>query len=52
MSYDNYAKVIVQKYHIKLVGWPEDVTFQSPSKIGSLDACIKVNCSMDNLRRC
>ncbi|KAH7904911.1 hypothetical protein BJ138DRAFT_1118963 [Hygrophoropsis aurantiaca] len=33
MNYDNYDTVIVKNLHIKLVGWPKDVPFSSPSKI-------------------
>lgn len=35
MNYDNYATVIVQQHHVKLVGWSPQVPFQNPSNIGS-----------------
>ncbi|KAH7905210.1 hypothetical protein BJ138DRAFT_1018023 [Hygrophoropsis aurantiaca] len=33
MNYDNYDTAIVKNLHVKLVGWPKEVPFSSPSKI-------------------
>ncbi|KAH7917661.1 hypothetical protein BV22DRAFT_976618, partial [Leucogyrophana mollusca] len=33
MNYDNYEITIMKNLGIKLVGWPADVRFMSPSKI-------------------
>ena len=43
MAYKNYDTEIVAKHHVCLVGWPEDVEFKSLSKLGSLEACLKVS---------
>lgn len=37
MNYVNYEKSIIQKYHIKLVGWPEDVNFINPASLTNVD---------------
>jgi hypothetical protein len=36
MSYTRYDVDIVQKLHVKLVGWPAGLTFASPSLIGTV----------------
>ena len=36
MSYTRYDVDIVQKLHIKLVGWPAGIPFASPSLIGTV----------------
>lgn len=37
MNYVNYEKSIIQKYHVKLVGWPEDVNFINPVSLTNVD---------------
>ncbi|KAH7918001.1 hypothetical protein BV22DRAFT_1025317, partial [Leucogyrophana mollusca] len=36
MNYDNYETKIMQNLKVKLVGWPSDVPFTSPSKINTV----------------
>ncbi|KAF7976961.1 hypothetical protein HWV62_5024 [Athelia sp. TMB] len=37
MNYVNYDKAIVQKWRVKIFGWPEDIPMVSPSEIMSID---------------
>ncbi|KAF8328053.1 hypothetical protein F5887DRAFT_898053 [Amanita rubescens] len=37
MNYVNYEKSIIQKYRLKLVGWPDDVKFTNPASLTSVD---------------
>ncbi|KAF8637028.1 hypothetical protein AX17_003097 [Amanita inopinata Kibby_2008] len=37
MNYVNYDKAIVQKYRVKLVGWPQTIPFTTPSNLSSVD---------------
>jgi hypothetical protein len=37
MNYVNYEKVIIQKHHVKLVGWPKNVKFVTPANLSSVD---------------
>ncbi|KIL64038.1 hypothetical protein M378DRAFT_39305, partial [Amanita muscaria Koide BX008] len=37
MNYANYDRAIVQKFHVKLVGWPEDIKFATPHTIYTVD---------------
>ncbi|KAG6875240.1 hypothetical protein C0993_010169 [Termitomyces sp. T159_Od127] len=37
MNYMNYDTMIVEKYHVHLVGWPSRIAFGSPSKISTMD---------------
>jgi len=37
MNYVNYEKSIMQKYHVKLVGWPDDVKFINPASLTNID---------------
>jgi len=40
MNYSNYNDAIVQGRKVKIIGWPADVAFNSPSTIGNLkDMC-------------
>ena len=36
MNYVNYEKSIILKYHVKLVGWPDDVKFTNPASLTSV----------------
>ncbi|KII92206.1 hypothetical protein PLICRDRAFT_27424 [Plicaturopsis crispa FD-325 SS-3] len=36
MCYRNYEKDIVEKYSVRIIGWPKDVKFVSPSAIGAV----------------
>ena len=41
MNYDNYETSIVQGQKVMVVGWPANIPFASPSKIGNItDMCI------------
>ena len=33
MSYENYERLVVLRYGVKLEGWPEGIPFHSPSKV-------------------
>lgn len=37
MNYMNYDKAIIQKHHIKLIGWPKNVKFVTPANLSSID---------------
>ncbi|KAF8346292.1 hypothetical protein F5887DRAFT_1182188, partial [Amanita rubescens] len=37
MNYVNYEKVIIQKHHVKLVGWPKNVKFVTPANLSRVD---------------
>jgi hypothetical protein len=37
MNYASYDRSIVQKYHVKLVGWPPGIPFSSPHNICTVD---------------
>lgn len=37
MNYVNYEKVIIQKHHVKLAGWPKNVKFVTPANLSSVD---------------
>ncbi|KAG1775591.1 hypothetical protein EV702DRAFT_972681 [Suillus placidus] len=36
VNYSNYETAIVETYGIRLVGWPQGVTFISPSNISTM----------------
>ncbi|KAF8344810.1 hypothetical protein F5887DRAFT_858589, partial [Amanita rubescens] len=36
MNYVNYEKSIILKYHVKLIGWPDDVKFTNPASLTSV----------------
>lgn len=38
MNYVNYETSIVEMYHVKLVGWPENIPFGNPSTIPDVGA--------------
>ncbi|KAF8151388.1 hypothetical protein B0H34DRAFT_801142 [Crassisporium funariophilum] len=35
MNYANYNKAIMLKYHVEFLGWPVNIPFANPSKIGT-----------------
>jgi len=37
MNYVNYEKSIIRKYHVKLVGWPENIKFANPANLTSVE---------------
>ena len=37
MNYVNYEKSVMQKFHVKLVGWPDDVKFINPASLTNVD---------------
>ena len=37
MNYLNYNKSIIQKHHVKLVGWPKNIKFITPANLSSVD---------------
>ncbi|KAM6488896.1 hypothetical protein JOM56_001311 [Amanita muscaria] len=37
MNYVNYDKAIIQKYHVKLIGWPTTIKFMTPANLSSTD---------------
>jgi hypothetical protein len=38
MNYVNYKISIVQKYHVRLVGWPSDIPFVNPHQLTTIAA--------------
>lgn len=36
MNYASYEVAIISKYHVKLIGWPKDIAFTSPTKLTSI----------------
>ncbi|KAJ7084528.1 hypothetical protein B0H15DRAFT_949931 [Mycena belliarum] len=47
MSYANYLVAIQQTWKVKLVGWPTDIPFVNPSKLGTIDRVRRIR---DGLR--
>ncbi|KAG2029537.1 hypothetical protein BDR03DRAFT_845642, partial [Suillus americanus] len=43
MNYNNYDTAIVEMYAVRLVGWPTDVNFISPSNIGTVGEIWKLH---------
>ena len=37
MNYVNYEKAVIQKHHVKLVGWPKNVKFVTPANLSCVD---------------
>ena len=42
MNYVNYEKLIIQKYRVKLVGWPDDIKFTNPASLTSVEELRKL----------
>ncbi len=42
MNYVNYEKSIIQKYRVKLVGWPDNIKFTNPASLPSVEELEKL----------
>ena len=43
MSYKNFEHDIMEKYKLKVVGWPDGLEVKNPSDIGSIDDLRRIN---------
>ncbi|KAJ7669096.1 hypothetical protein B0H17DRAFT_1209746 [Mycena rosella] len=48
MSYSNYLVAIQQSWKVKLLGWPTDIPFVNPSKIGTIDRVRRIRDGLRN----
>ncbi|KAJ7439665.1 hypothetical protein FB451DRAFT_1569846 [Mycena latifolia] len=48
MSYANNLVAIQQAWKVKLVGWPDDIPFVNPSKLGTIDRVRRVRDGLRN----